>query len=194
MIFNKSELNQYKKYMKDKCIIVDGPDCTGKTTICEKLSEIYNIPIYHLTYYNDYERHCAQFEKAHNMIDDWAYSNGPGFILDRYIMSETAYANVYRPNQPYIRDIDSYYKILSGQLRLTSLELIFCLPYDKDKWLEAFKKAEQEREEMYTSEKISYVYDEYNKLWQMMRYNNNVWRYDMFENIEGQNKNVKIQL
>ena len=109
-------------------------------------------------------------------------------------MSETAYANVYRPNLPYIRDIDSYYKILSNQLRLTSLELIFCLPYDKDKWLEAFKKAEQEREEMYTSEKISYVYDEYNKLWQMMRYNNNVWRYDMFENIEGRNKNVKIQL
>jgi len=180
--------------MKEKCIIVDGPDCTGKTTICEKLSEIYNIPIYHLTYYNDYERHCAQFEKAHNMIGDWAYSNGPGFILDRYIMSETAYANVYRPNQPYIRDINSYYKILSNQLQLTSLELIFCLPYDKDKWLEAFKKAEQEREEMYTSEKISYVYDEYNKLWQMMRYNNNVWRYDMFENIEGRNKNKIIQL
>ena len=37
------------------------------------------------------------------------------------------------------------------------------------------------------SEKISDVYEEYLKLWQMMRYNNNVWRYDMFENIDGQN-------
>jgi thymidylate kinase len=180
--------------MKDKCIIVDGPDCTGKTTICEKLSEIYNIPIYHLTYYNDYERHCNQFKTAYNMIDEWAYKDGPGFILDRYIMSETAYANVYRPNQPYIRNINEYYRVLSNQLRLSSLEVIFSLPYDKNKWFEAFKKAEQEREEMYTSEKISQVYDEYLKLWQMMRYNNNVWRYDMFENIEGQYKNKKIQL
>jgi hypothetical protein len=79
-------------------------------------------------------------------------------------------------------------------LRLSSLEVIFSLPYDKNKWFEAFKKAEQEREEMYTSEKISQVYDEYLKLWKKLRYNKNVLRYDMFENMSGDNKNKIIQL
>lgn len=180
--------------MKEKCIIVDGPDCAGKTTICQKLSDVYNLPIYHLTYYSDYDKHNEQFEKAFKMIENWEQKDGPGFILDRYIFSETAYRNVYRQNMPTLRNIDTFYKILNRQLDNSSLELIFCLPIDKMRWLEAFKKAEQEREEMYTSEKISDVYEEYLKLWQMMRYNNNVWRYDMFENIDGQNKNKIIQL
>lgn len=180
--------------MCEKCIIVDGPDCAGKTTLCQKLSEIYNLPIYHLTYYEDYDKHSDQFEKAYKMINDWEYNNGPGFILDRYIFSETAYRNVYRPTMPTLQNIDIYYKILTRQLNNSSVELFFCLPSDKMRWLEGFKKAEQEREEMYTSEKISDVYEEYLKLWHMMRYNNNVWRYDMYENIEGQNKNKITQL
>ena len=74
--------------MKKKCIIVDGPDCTGKTTLCEKLSDMYNIPIYHLTYYEDPERHSAQFEQASEMMLEWIRNGHEGgFILDRYIQS-----------------------------------------------------------------------------------------------------------
>ena len=55
----------------DKVFILDGPDGTGKTTLATKLSEIYNIPIYHLTYYDDREKFQRQFDKATEMITDW---------------------------------------------------------------------------------------------------------------------------
>jgi thymidylate kinase len=181
--------------MKKKCIIVDGPDCTGKTTLCEKLSDMYNIPIYHLTYYEDPERHYSQFKQATEMMLDWIRNGHEGgFILDRYILSEYAYRNVYRPEVPLVKDADLMMEILEHRAALGEIEVIITLPEDKERWFEAFKKAEQEREEMYTSEKISKVYDEYLNLWKKLRYNKNVLRYDMFENMSGKNKNTIIQL
>ena len=47
----------------EKVFIIDGPDGTGKTTLANKLSEIYNIPIYHLTYYKDQKKFQKQFDK-----------------------------------------------------------------------------------------------------------------------------------
>ena len=182
--------------MKKKCIIVDGPDCTGKTTLCQKLSEIYNIPIYHLTYYSDREKHENQFKVAEKMLNDWAFCDNEnnGFILDRYILSEIAYRNVYRLDMPLISGIDSYIRNLESLINHQSIELFITLPKNKEKWLEAFKIAEQTRDEMYSSEKISLVYDEYLKLWEFLRYNRNVWRYDMFENMNADFKNKTIQL
>lgn len=181
--------------MKKKCIIIDGPDCTGKTTLCQKLSDIYNIPIYHLTYYDNPEQHYSQFKEATEMMLDWIRNGHEGgFILDRYILSEFAYHNVYRPELPLVKDADLMMEILEHRAALGEIEVIITLPEDKERWFEAFKKAEQEREEMYTSEKISQVYDEYLKLWKKLRYNKNVLRYDMFENMSGDNKNKIIQL
>ena len=55
----------------EKVFILDGPDGTGKTTLATKLSEIYNIPIYHLTYYKDREKFQNQFNTATEMINQW---------------------------------------------------------------------------------------------------------------------------
>lgn len=76
-----------------KILIIDGPDGTGKTTLANKLSEAYNIPIYHLTYYEDRDEHQRQFDYFKRLVNE----STDGFILDRYICSEIVYANVYRP-------------------------------------------------------------------------------------------------
>jgi adenylate kinase family enzyme len=55
----------------EKVFILDGPDGTGKTTLALKLSDIYNIPIYHLTYYDDREKFQQQFNIATEMINKW---------------------------------------------------------------------------------------------------------------------------
>ena len=55
----------------EKVFILDGPDGTGKTTLASKLSEIYNIPIYHLTYFDDRDKFQMQFNKATEMIKEW---------------------------------------------------------------------------------------------------------------------------
>ena len=174
--------------MKKKIFILDGPDGTGKTTLATKLSEIYNIPIFHLTYYKDPEKHADQFRKATDKIINWLGGKGEGFIIDRYILSELVYRKVYRPEQPLIKEAAVMYDFMEHRAALGEIEVIITLPHDKERWFEQFKKLEQSREEMYTSEKMSEVYDEYFKHWKKLRYNKNVMRYDMFENMDGSNK------
>lgn len=176
--------------MRKKLFIIDGPDGAGKTTLAEKLSDIYNIPIYHLTYYKDKVEHQRQFDRATRMIIEWCKSPDEGFILDRYILSELAYQAVYRPDEPLIEDAQNMLEVMEHRATLGDIEIIIALPEDKERWLEHFKKLEESREEMYSSEKISQVYDEYYKHWKKMRYNRNVTRYDLFENMKGENKKV----
>lgn len=144
----------------------------GKSTLGNLLSKIYNIPLVHLTYYNDIKLHQEQFDNAADLVKQ-------PVILDRYIFSEIAYRNVYRSNEKGIQNID---KMQSFILNNDNIDIIIALPKNKEKWLENFKVLEQNREEMYSSEKMGQIYDEYYKIWQNIRYNKNVFRYDMFEN------------
>lgn len=85
-----------------KIFIVDGPDGTGKTTLCRKLSDLYNIPVYHLTYFSDTKKHVSQFDKANKLFQDKIYKpDEDGFILDRYLLSEYVYASVYRDGKTF---------------------------------------------------------------------------------------------
>jgi adenylate kinase family enzyme len=64
-----------------KVFILDGPDGSGKTTLALKLQDIYDIPIYHLTYYKDREKFQRQFDIVSSMLKEyfrrkkrWIYS------------------------------------------------------------------------------------------------------------------------
>lgn len=174
-------------YMK-KVFILDGPDGSGKTTLATKLQDIYNIPIYHLTYYNDREKFQRQFDIASSMLKDYFYGKRDGFILDRHIFSELAYQRVYRPDIPLIKGADEILEMVEHRAATGELDIIFTLPYDSTQWFENFTRLSNEREEMYSGPKMLDVYEEYLKLWKKMRYNKNVYRYDFFQNIEGKNK------
>lgn len=145
----------------------------GKSTLGNILSKIYNLPIVHLTYYKDIIKHQEQFDYASDLVKK-------PVILDRYIFSEIAYRNVYRPNEMGIQNINKMEEFI---LNNDNIDIIITLPKNKEQWLDNFKILEQNREEMYSSEKIGQIYDEYYKIWQNIRYNKNVFRYDMFENI-----------
>lgn len=174
--------------MRKKIFILDGPDGTGKTTLATRLSEVYNIPIFHLTYFEDPEKHAEQFRKATTKILGWLMNKSDGFIIDRYILSELVYHKVYRPELPLLDDAYFIYEIMEHRAATGEIEVIITLPRDKERWFEQFKELEKNREEMYTSEKMSEVYDEYLNYWKKLRYNKNVMRYDMFENMNGANK------
>lgn len=169
-----------------KCIILEGPDCTGKSTLAKKLSQIYSIPIYHLTYYENKEKHLNQFLDASNKIKSYLkdfhgrVKNG-GLILDRYIFSEYVYNKVYRENTPLIQ---GYYEMsddLKHYLKNNFIEIIFTLPKDKERWLNFYKEQETKRCEMYTSEKMDKVYDIYLSLYNNLNYSS-ITRYDLFDN------------
>ena len=172
----------------EKVFIIDGPDGTGKTTLANKLSEIYDIPIYHLTYYNDREKFQNQFNMATNKIQQWIRGESKGFILDRYILSEYAYQRAYRPDIPLLEHADLMFELLEHRAATGEIDVIISLPYDKDKWFDFFMNLTKNRDEMYNDEKMLVVYEEYLKIWKKLRYNKHVYRYDFFQNMEGKNK------
>lgn len=174
--------------MRKKVFIIDGPDGTGKTTLANRLSEIYNIPIFHLTYYKDRELHQEQFHKATQMMQDWISNPEGGFIIDRYILSEMIYRKIYRPDEPLIKEAELMYEFMEHRAAVGEIEIIIALPENRDKWFQHFSKLCQEREEMYSTEKILEVYEEYLTHWKKLRYNKHVMRYDLFENMKGEQK------
>ena len=68
------------------------------------------------------------------------------------------------------------------------VDIIFTLPHDKNKWYNFFTALSEQREEMYSGDKMLDVYEEYFKLWKKIRYNRNVYRFDLFENAIGEHK------
>lgn len=177
-----------------KVFILDGPDGTGKSTLASKLSEIYNIPIYHLTYYKDREKFQKQFETATNMIKEFILGERDGFILDRYILSEFAYQKAYRPDTPLIDGAEEMLELLEHRAATGEIEVIVCLPNSRSEWFGFFDSLTNSREEMYSGPKMLDVYEEYLKLWKKMRYNKHVYRYDLFENMRGTNKNKVLTI
>lgn len=166
--------------MQSHNFIIDGPDCTGKTTLSNLLSNTYNLPTYHLTYFSDMEAMVKQFDDALDML-----RHKQGFILDRYIFSNIAYGNVYH-NGNYVMGHFDYLR----EHDLKKAEIIFSLPKDKQRYLEFFKSKYESREEMYDLERAGDIYDEYAKLYETFKRIKGlrVSRFDIFEYIDNQQR------
>lgn len=171
--------------MKDNRIvyIIDGPDGTGKSTLGKKLSEMFRIPIYHLTYFKDSKMHAAQFEKALELLRN----SDTGFILDRYIFSEKVYSDVYRGGK-YISIYDDCIKAIG----YSNANVILTVPEDRERYKKMFDKLYEERQEMYSPEKIMSVYDGYNALLNK-KWNFNVTRFDLFDIIDNESRNKTFE-
>ena len=80
-------------------IILEGCDCTGKTTLAEKLSAEYETPITH------YSKHDNDGMITHALQCE----PGTGEIVDRFHMSEIPYSMYFRhevPQYDSVKEID----------------------------------------------------------------------------------------
>ena len=136
--------------------------------------------------YNDYKRKGLHLDygKVESLM---AFSSTQQSV--RYILSEIIYRKIYRPDEPLIKEAEFMYEFMEHRAAIGEIEVIIALPENRDKWFQHFSKLCEEREEMYSTEKILEVYEEYLEHWKKLRYNKHVMRYDLFENMEGQNKN-----
>lgn len=157
-LFNNHYSLQYYKNI----FILEGPDGCGKSTIAKAIQSVTGYPIYHLTYFSDPEKMQAQYDYIENYLKNWLFDNGDGdgIILDRFLLSNKVYQTVFQ-NGPIVKNYDNLYKLIEEQT-YANVTYINCLPDDKERYLEHFKKIKEEREELYTDiDKMSQVYDLY---------------------------------
>lgn len=157
-LFNNHYSLQYYKNL----YILEGPDRCGKSTVAKIIQAVTGYPIIHLTYFSDPEKMQAQYDYIEGMLRDWLLNNGDGdgFILDRFLLSNKVYQTVFQ-NGPIVKNYDSLYKLIEEQTN-ANVTYINCLPDDKERYLEHFKKMKEQREELYTDmDKMSQVYDLY---------------------------------
>ena len=149
-----------------KIFIVEGPDGTGKTTVCNILSMVYHLPIIHLGYLKDPEDMDKQYERVYQLIYGLIHHNYPtistGLIFDRFISSNKVYSSVFKNSRisPWLTRIEKLLNIMSIYYDIT---FINCILKDKQEYLNRYKDLASIRDELYGDniEKMAKVYDGY---------------------------------
>lgn len=130
-------------------IILEGPDGSGKTTLADKLCKDFGLAYQHLTYYSDIDRLRSQFEDAACLL------KRGGVLLDRYLLSNSVYARIYRTNT-----VVGYPERLVELIDNSDTYHITCIPTPREEYLKEFARLRELREEMYTDmDLMGQVYD-----------------------------------
>lgn len=151
-------------------IILDGPDCCGKTTLASKFKEKYHdkCSITHLSYKMAGKMglyHLAAILHATRKQPDRLH------ILDRSWISEEIYGHVYRngPENLFLN------RMIHRIALKYSAVYILCIPHDVNEYLQFFLDVYKERNEMYDMD------DQVPRIW------------DCFQSIITANSNEKLQ-
>lgn len=154
---------------KPKIFIVEGPDGTGKTTMCNILSKLHDIPIVHLTYFEKQVDMEQQYKRVFQLIYSLSTENTEnGIIFDRFTASNTVYSQVYKNSKesPWTNKIKQLLATICGMIDIT---FIHCLPTDRQDYLNHYKDIASNRDELYgdDTEKMGRVYDVYKAVFEV---------------------------
>lgn len=154
--------------------VLEGPDGVGKTTLAKAMCEKLGAKYLHLTY-----RFKNKMFTYHHAALEWVLTEaqkGP-IVLDRWWLSEIAYANVYRNGT---RWPVSKYLFESVALK-HGFVYIICLPFNKQEYHDHFTRLKSERIEMY-DDSMDRVYDEFKTMWnEYFSLRHSAMRYDWTE-------------
>ena len=152
--------------LKNPIIILEGPDCSGKTTLANELMSKYRNHVY------IHNAVCSDIEKLHQNAMSSAIQLSDDFvvIIDRLHLSEKIYGKIFRNKVAYNTDL--FDKKIS---KIIGVYKVLCLT-DKETTL----KLHKERKNIEMFEDISRVWDAYNEVKIWKKYN---WKKQKF-NIE----------
>ena len=168
-------------------IVLDGPDCSGKTSIADEIVRQTGASRIHLTY-----RMKSRMDLYHRWAIEWAArkraATGKPVVVDRWWPSEIVYARAFRGRTLWPRNARAFDRI--G--RFYGVSYIFCVPRDRQTYVEAWTA---ERERRYASkpwalkgrgqsdDDMGKVYDLYSDVmtWMDWTLRGDVFRYDRFE-------------
>lgn len=148
-------------------VLVEGPDCTGKTTLCEDIAS-RGFNYIHLSKTDDVNELYVNLTKE---LDN-NYNN----VIDRAVISNKVYQTVFGDGEIVRDDIRDEF--------LLKIDLIIiCLPRDKKRYLRFFNKTKSIRSELYDN--MNDIYDEFERSFNYDFLKGiMIQRYDLFDHME----------
>lgn len=152
-------------------ILLEGPDCSGKSTLAGILKQCYNSEYFH----NTVEYDDSMFKLRNSNLANCLKLNN-NIIVDRWNISEFIYGNIFRgKSRVTLPEVVSECRLFD--------EIIFCLPADYSKYIKSFEKLSNSRDEYIKELKtISEIYYAYQDLYFYLKTKKdiNIKRYDYF--------------
>ncbi len=136
-------------------IILDGPDCAGKTTLADEIAKQHAGVIVHRTWDPSLENIMDQY-----LMDPInLYHEGDLLIIDRNVLSEWIYSSVYREGTKW----RGFHRLALEKLESLNALHIVCVPNNKADWMRRLQNEQAEgREEMYKADhRLGQVYNFY---------------------------------
>lgn len=148
---------------RNPIIILEGPDCSGKTTLANELMKKYRNHVY------IHNAVCSDIEKLHKNAIRNALELSEDFlvIIDRLHLSEQIYGTIFRNKVAY--DTNLFDKKLNT---IMNVYKVLCIT-DKETTL----KLHKERKNIEMFDDVSKIWDAYNKVKNWKKYN---WQKDTF--------------
>lgn len=147
-------------------ILIEGPDGSGKTTLCDELVKRG----YHYIHLSKPEGDVDEYMRdASN--ESTKYDN---VIIDRGVISNLVYSTIFKDTSIISSDV------LYDFIAYMDL-IILAIPSDKGRYLSDFDKLKTSREELYND--MEKIYDAYSsqKLFKDVLYGKKVIMYDMYK-------------
>lgn len=152
-------------------ILLEGPDCSGKSTLARTLKYCFNYDYFH----NTVEHDDSMFKIRNSNLANCLKVNN-NIIVDRWNISEFIYGNIFRgKSRVTLSEVVSECRLFD--------EIIFCLPTDYNKYIKSFEKLSNSRDEYIKELKtISKIYYAYQDLYFYLKTKKdiNIKRYDYF--------------
>lgn len=123
-------------------IILDGPDCAGKSTLANAIAEQHDGVVVHRTWSPTLENTMDQY-----LMDPVnMYRKGDLLIIDRNALSEWIYSSVYREGTKW----KGFHRLALEKLEKLNALHIICVPDSKLEWAKNVAgEVEDGRKEMY---------------------------------------------
>lgn len=177
-------------------IVLDGPDCVGKTTLANALRDQLGANVVHRTWSKELEHTMDRYLMDPVNI----FRKDDLLIIDRWALSEWIYSTVYRGGTQW----KGFHRLAFQKLHQLGAINIVCCPKSFNQYIGHYGQEFSKREEMYSYEedKLSLIWEYYNHsatgdlsfIGNGIRLNN-MLRYDMFEEnaLEVMVKTIKIE-
>lgn len=168
-------------------IVLEGSDCTGKTTLAENLTKLFhNAIIVHHTYYE-----VGQYSVLkHSLVNaiEWI-SQGQLVIFDRFDMSETIYGQVYRDGSCFTNE--ETIEMLKLLRSVQTLQII-CTPDNVETIVDTHKNMKEQRYEMYDDiRQVAEIYLKVAQKWRKEKIPDKIV-YDWTKNNKSNSEIIKV--